>query len=99
MNKRMKKTLMGFGLGVMGLALGFLIYGFLFAWLNGVDFNYFYHQVFLDTALFRSQIITGSLLVNVMLFFVLMKRREDEMNRGLLITILLAVIIIVLYYA
>jgi CDP-diglyceride synthetase len=99
MNERVKKTLLGFLIGIAGLVLGFVFYGSFFSWMNGVDFNYFYNQVFLGTELFRSQIITGSLLVNVLFFFILMKRREDEMNRGLLITILLAVIAIVFYFA
>lgn len=98
MNRRMRDTLLGILLGFIGDVIGFVLYGLVFSWMNGVSFGYFYQKIFLDTELFRSQILTGALIVNILMFYILMRRRMDDLNKGVLIAILLTVIGIVYYY-
>lgn len=97
MNRRMRDTLLGILLGFIGDVIGFVLYGLVFSWMNGVSFGYFYQNIFLDNEL-RSQILTGALIVNILMFYILMRRRMDDLNKGVLIAILLTVIGIVYYY-
>jgi hypothetical protein len=99
MNNQVKLTLFGIFLGILGNILGFLIYGLIFSAVNNVDFSMFFNTIFLKMESFRSQIITGSMLVNVVLFYFLMKAKKDAINRGVIITILLSVIAIIYYFA
>jgi hypothetical protein len=94
----MRDTLLGILLGFIGDVIGFVLYGLVFSWMNGVSFGHFYQKIFLDTELFRSQILTGALIVNILMFYILMRRRMDDLNKGVLIAILLTVIGIVYYY-
>lgn len=96
MNRRMRDTLLGILLGFIGDVIGFVLYGLVFSWMNGVSFGYFY-QIFLDQEILRSQILTGALIVNILMFYILMRRRMDDLNKGVLIAILLTVIGIVYY--
>lgn len=99
MTRNTKLTMYGILLGLAGNVFGFVLYGLIFGWMNDVDFAWFYENVFWKTDLFKSQIITGSLLVNVLIFFVLFRMKKDELSKGMLITILLSVIAIIYYFA
>jgi len=99
MNRGMKQTLVGILIGAMGNVIGFLLYGLIITLNKGVTFRYFYENMFRDTDIFKSKIITGALLVNVILFYIFMRANKDELNRGILISILISVIAIVYFYA
>lgn len=98
MTSKVKLTLLGMLIGLLGNFVGFLIYGLAISQMNGVTFGYFYRNMFLESDIFRSQILTGALLVNVIIFYFFMKKNMDELSRGMLITILFTVIAIVYYY-
>jgi uncharacterized membrane protein len=98
MSTQIKQTLLGILIGLAGNIIGFLIYGQVLCLLKGIEFNYFIKNMFLETELFRSQIITGSLLVNIIIFYFFMKQKRDSLARGMMIVILLTVIAIVCYY-
>ena len=99
MRKSVRLTLTGMLLGLLGNILGFFIYGLALSLLQGVTFSYFYHNMFIGTDIFKSQIITGALLVNVILFYILMKKGNDSLSRGVVISILLSVIAIIYFYS
>lgn len=98
MTRNLRLTLSGIGIGILGNLVGFLVYGLVLSQLKNVTFSYFYKNMFLGTDVFKSQIITGALLVNVLIFYIFMRKRMDELSRGILITILFSVIAIVYYY-
>ena len=98
MNNSLKQTLLGILVGFLGNLLGFFIFGMAICLAQDVSFSFFYNNMFLDTDVFRSQVITGALLVNVILFYIFMRKGNDGINRGIIITILLSVIAIVYYY-
>ena len=99
MNTQVKLTLFGILLGILGNVIGFVIYGLIFSAVNKVDFSMFYNTVFLKMESFRSEIITGSMLINVVLFYFLIKSKQDALNIGVIINILLSVIAIIYYFS
>lgn len=98
MSQQVKETLLGILIGLLGNLVGFFIFGYILSLLQGVSFSYFYHNMFLGTDLFRSQIITGTLLVNILIFYFFMRKRLDSYARGIMVIILLTVIAIVYYF-
>ncbi len=98
MSPSLKQTFLGILIGILGNLLGFFIFGLGICLVQDVSFSFFYNNMFLDTDVFRSQVITGALLVNVILFYIFMRKGSDGINRGIIITILLSVIAIVYYY-
>ncbi len=99
MSRNMRLTLIGMLAGLIGNVVGFLIYGLILSQVKKISFSYFYNNMFLGTDVFKSQIITGALLVNVLMFYVFMKQNKDALSRGILIAILLSVIAIIYYYS
>lgn len=86
-------------IGLIGDVVGFFIYGFILTQLKSVSFKYFYENMFLGTDIFKSQIITGALLVNVIIFYIFMKKGNDSISRGILISILISVIAIIYFFS
>lgn len=98
MNNSLRETFLGILIGIIGNIVGFVIFGFGISITQDVSFSYFFNNMFLNTDVFRSQVLTGALLVNVILFYIFMRRGNDGINRGIIITILFTVIAIVYYY-
>ena len=97
MTRRVKHTLLGVLIGLVGDLLGFFVYTLVFVMLNNVSYRFFIEEVFLGTDLFKSQIFTGSILLNVVLFYIFMRKDLNDLNRGLIIVILFTVMAIVFY--
>ncbi len=98
MSDSLKQTFLGIVIGIIGNVVGFFIFGLGISLTQDVSFSYFFNKMFMETDIFRSQVLTGALLVNVILFYLLMRNGRDGINRGIIITILLTVIAIVYYY-
>ncbi|NND95445.1 MAG: hypothetical protein HKN45_11315 [Flavobacteriales bacterium] len=99
MSQSVRYTLIGMLIGLIGDVVGFFIYGFILTQLKSVSFKYFYENMFLGTDIFKSQIITGALLVNVIIFYIFMKKGNDAISRGILISILISVIAIIYFFS
>ena len=98
MNWRMQQTLLGMLAGVVGNLVGFMFFAAIVMFYHNVDFRVFYEVLFLGSDRFKSNIISGAILVNIILFFIFMRKGKDELNRGLIVVILLTVMSIVYYY-
>lgn len=98
MKNSLKETFLGIIIGILGNIVGFVIFGMGITITQDVSFSYFLNNMFLNTDVFRSQVLTGALLVNVILFYIFMRRGKDGINRGIIITILFTVIAIIYYY-
>ncbi len=85
-------------IGLGGNFLGFFLYGIAFMLINKVTFRFFYEKMFLATDLFKAQIFSGAILLNIILFYIFMKKRRDDINRGLIVIILFTVMALVYYY-
>lgn len=100
MSRALRETFLGIFIGLIGNVIGFVLFGLAITLINdGVTFQYFCENMFLKTDVFKSQVLTGALLINVILFYIFMRRGSDGINRGIIITILLSVIGIVYFYA
>jgi hypothetical protein len=86
--------------GIVGAALGFVLFGLVFSWYNEIFFSEFVSDVFLGSALqdFQSRILSFSMLLDVVLFFILIKRGYDEFCKGLIIDLVISVAIIAWLY-
>ena len=84
--------------GIVGDVVGFFLYATIFVLWKQVSYRFFVEEMFLGTDLFRSQILTGSILLNIVLFYVFMRKKQDDLNRGLIVVILLTIMPIVYYY-
>jgi hypothetical protein len=98
MNQNFRDLFIGLVLGLIGNVVGFILFGLGVCLSKGVSFPYFVNNMFLDTEIFRTQIISGSLLVNLILFYILMRRGRDAINRGVVITILITMMLFAYYY-
>ena len=98
MNWRMQQTFLGMLVGILGNLVGFFLFAGIVMFYHNVDFRVFYEVLYLGSDSFKSNIISGAILVNIVLFFIFMRKRKDELNRGLIVVILFTVMAIVYYY-
>jgi hypothetical protein len=92
----------GFGIagGIIGALLGFVLFGLGFSWFNEIYFSEFVQDVFLGSALqdFQSRIISFSMLLDVILFFILIRRGYEEFCKGLIVVLVISVAVIAWLY-
>lgn len=86
--------------GMIGAVIGFCIFGMGFSWYNHMTFAEFVQDVFLSSSLqdFQSRIISFSMLMDVILFFILIRRGYEEFCKGILIVLVLSVAVIAWLY-
>ena len=85
--------------GVAGTVLGWGLLGLWWALANDSTFEYFYHHVWIGSQLYRDSILTASVLLNVVLFYLANRWNMERFAQGLLGIILIAVPLIVYYQA
>ena len=92
----------GYGIagGMFGALMGFVIFGLFFSWFNEIYFYEFVQDVFLGAALqdFKSRILSFSMLLDIVLFFILIRRGYEEFCKGLIIVLVLSVAAIAWLY-
>jgi hypothetical protein len=92
----------GFGIigGILGALTGFFIFGLGFSLFNDILLSEFVMDVFFGSALqdFQSRIISFSMLVDVVLFFILIRRGYEEFCKGLIIVLVISVAVIAWLY-
>ncbi len=88
----------GMGTGIIGAVLGFLLFGFGFAYINHISFGEFYNGIFLGVQDFQSRIVTFSMLIDVILFFVFMRLDYQQFCKGIIAVLVLAVIAVAWLY-
>ena len=100
--KRNRLNHVGFGIagGFLGALLGFVLFGLFFSWYNEIFFTEFVQDVFLGAALqdFQSRILSFSMLLDIVLFFILIRRGYEEFCKGLIIVLVLSVAAIAWLY-
>lgn len=94
---RYDKFWVGLILGILGALLGFALFGIAWSYFNDVSFRYFYKDVF-QNSFFTDKIITVSILVDVLLFFLFMRMNWYNISKGLLAVVICAVPVVIYYY-
>ncbi len=84
--------------GLLGAIVGFAVFGIGFSWKNDISFSYFVHDVFFSVTDFQSRIVTFSMLIDVVLFFIFIRKNYQEFCKGLLAVLVLSVIAVALLY-
>ncbi len=84
--------------GLLGAVVGFVVFGVGFAWKNNITFADFIHDVFLGVSDFQSRIVTFSMLIDVVLFFIFIRKNYQDFCKGLLAVLVLSVIAVALLY-
>lgn len=98
MKNKFDRFIVGFILGLIGIIAGFLVFGFFWKLANGTTMDYFVNEVFLGTGFYQSKIITVSVLMDVLLFFIFMQFNWLKLCKGLLGVIILSVIAVIYYW-
>jgi hypothetical protein len=84
--------------GLLGALLGFVIFGLGFAYINHITFSEFYHGIFLGVQDFQSRIVTFSMLIDVILFFLFIQKDYQQFCKGIIAVLVLAVIAVAWLY-
>ena len=98
MKARFDKFIFGFLLGLIGVVTGFFGFGMFWNMANGTDMNYFINEVFLGTDFYQSKIITVSILLDVLLFYIFMRFDWQNLCKGIMGVIVLAVIAVIYFW-
>jgi hypothetical protein len=84
--------------GVIGAIVGFLLFGVGFAIFNDITLSHFITNVFLGVSDFQSRIVTFSMLIDVILFFVFIKKDYQQFCKGLIAILVLSVLVVAWLY-
>jgi hypothetical protein len=98
MNRKKKDSnARGLFFGMLSPVLGFFIYGFYWAWKFNKSFGYFFHDIFMGTPAYKSSILSLSLLVNLIPFFIFLRTDRNKSARGVLLAVFIYVPFVVYY--
>jgi len=92
MNPRTTHTLGGIVLGLIGSLISFGVYAYAFTAKNGVSFDMFWENWVVDSDVFRTEIITATVLLNIILFFILYRTKKEAMATGVLIAVMVTLV-------
>jgi hypothetical protein len=96
--ERFNKVWVGVVLGLLGAILGFVIFGLIFALKEDMTFYEFYRDVFLGVANFQSRIISFSVLLDIVMFYIFIRKDYQQMCKGIMAVLVLAVIAVAILY-
>lgn len=82
--KKFDNILLGMAVGLLAPFLGFFLYGLGWAAYNHKTFSYFANEVFLGVARMQSPIVSLSLLINLVPFFLFLRFKRYHSARGVL---------------
>lgn len=97
---RFDKVWIGIVLGLVGAFIGFFLFGWYGAASQDVSWAHFIHTVFIDRTMlqFQDKVVTVSILLDVVLFFIFMRMEWYKLSKGLLAVVICAVPVAVYLY-
>lgn len=99
MNKaKLDRFVLGLISGILGAIVGFFIFGTGWIIANERSMEYFIQEVFIQSELFKSRIISVSILFDVLLFFVAIRKEWYNFAKGVLAVVILAVPLALYFY-
>lgn len=90
--------LWGIATGIVGAAVGFFLFGMFIASVQDVTFGRFIETLVEGTDTFHDKLVTVSILIDVILFFIMIRKDYYEFCKGLLAVVIIAVPIAVYLY-
>jgi hypothetical protein len=96
--EKLDKVWVGFVLGLFGAVLGFSVFGMYWCKVNHQEFGYFVKDVFLGTSYFQDKIVTISILIDVLMFYLFMRKNWLQLCKGILAVVILAVPVAIYLY-
>jgi len=82
---------LGAVIGVFAPVIGFILYGFFWSYYFGKTLSYFINDIFLGVPTFQSSILTLSLIINLVPFFIFIRTERYKSARGVLLAIFIYV--------
>lgn len=96
--QRFNKIWVGIILGIIGAFAGFFLFGIGFSIKEEMTFSEFYRDVFLGVDNFQSRIVSFSMLVDVILFYIFMRKDYQELCKGIMAVLILSVAVVAWLY-
>jgi len=96
--EKWNKIWVGIVVGLTGAILGFILFGIGFGIINNVSFTSFVNDIFFGVTDFQSRIVTFSMLIDVVLFFIFIRKDYQEMCKGLMVVLVLSVVAVASLY-
>ncbi len=87
--------LLGITLGMLSPVLGFVLYGLFWGHYNNRTFSYFVNDIFFGTPVFQSSIVSLSLLINLLPFFLFIRKERYHSARGVLAALFIYVPLVI----
>ena len=98
MIKRYDNSWLGAFIGLIGALVGFFIFAFGWGLANDKDVSYFVNQIFFGSELYKDKIITGSILFDVLLFFLFLRWNLNNLAKGVLGVVIVSLPVIIYFY-
>ena len=88
----------GVAAGILGAAVGFVVFGFLIAQINGQTFARFFETLVQGSDIFHDKLVTVSILFYVILFFFMIRQDYYNFCKGLLAVVIVSVPVAIYLY-
>lgn len=86
-SKRRDSLKVGLIIGLFAPVIGFIIYGLYWSWNFNRTLGYFYEDLFIGTPAYRSSILSLSILINLIPFFIFIRKEKYQTARGVLLAV------------
>jgi|LauGreDrversion4_2_1035121.scaffolds.fasta_scaffold202448_3 hypothetical protein len=89
----------GIAVGILGAALGFILFGLVFTFGTSTNLATFFHDLLYGiTAMYQDKVVTISILGDVALFYWFIKKEWYQMSRGILYVVICSVPVALYFY-
>jgi hypothetical protein len=89
--ERFDKVWVGAVLGILGAVTGFMLFGLVWSVGTEHSFTYYIKDVFTGiTSMFQDKIVTISILIDVVLFYLFLRKNWYNLCKGLLAMVILS---------
>ncbi len=88
----------GFLVGILGFAGGFLLLGLAWSLKENTSLSFFIEEAFLNAPMYRVKILSGSSILNVLIFFWAFQKEHNNIARGIIGCLILTLIAVLIFY-
>ncbi|MFT4679163.1 MAG: ABC-type phosphate transport system permease subunit [Flavobacteriales bacterium] len=96
--KKWDTLLLGFVVGALGLIIGFLLLGLAWSAKEESSLHFFIQEAFINAPMYKVKILSGSSILNVIIFFWAFQKEHNNIARGIIGTLILTLIAILIFY-